>query len=264
MNCFLSNWSSFPESYRFDAREVHVWKVGLEREAVTESDANPSLAGLRALLSPDERKRADRFMFRKDREAFVLARASLRMILGRYLGKNPHRIRFHYGPHGKPYLKGDPEESDTRFNVSHTHGLVLVAVTRGREVGVDVENVFYRSGKGRADREEKIPERFFSPREVASLRALPKGLQEDGFYACWTRKEAYIKAKGGGMSIPLDGFEVSLAPGERAALLDVAADPDEAGRWRLEDLRPGEGFVGALAVEGRDWDLKRWRWRPLG
>jgi 4'-phosphopantetheinyl transferase len=140
------------------------------------------------------------------------------------------------------------------FNLTHSHQLALYAVTRRREIGVDLEYV-------RADfADEQIAERFFSPREVAALRTVPENLLKEAFFHCWTRKEAYVKAKGEGLSIPLDQFDVSLAPGEPALLLSTRDDPQEADRWSLQALFPGSGYVAALAVEGRTWRLKCWQW----
>src|SRR5207244_11453763 len=124
------------------------------------------------------------------------------------------------------------------------------------EVGIDLEYI-------RAEvADEPIAERFFASREIAALIGLPAPLRAEGFFNCWTRKEAYIKARGEGLTIPLDAFEVSLAPEEPAALLRVDSDPAEASRWSLQALAPGPGYVAAIAVEGRDWQLRCWEW-PL-
>jgi 4'-phosphopantetheinyl transferase len=140
------------------------------------------------------------------------------------------------------------------FNLAHSHELALYAITRGREVGIDLERI--RSNLV----DEQIAERFFSPREVVVLRGLPTHRQREAFFNCWTRKEAYVKAKGQGLSIPLDQFDVSLAPGEPAALLSTQWHPQEASRWSLQKLNPGCGYVAALAVEGHDWQVKCWQW----
>ena len=131
----------------------------------------------------------------------------------------------------------------------------LYAITRGRKIGIDVERI------GRDLKGDAIAERFFTPREVAMLRALPPDMQTQGFFACWTRKEAYVKARGDGLSLPLDQFDVSVAPEEPAALLHTKGDPSEASRWSLKDLTPGPGYAAALAVEGDAWLLRCWQWR---
>ena len=203
-------------------------------------------------LAADERQRAERYIFQKDRTHFVVARGLLRVLLGCYLRQEPLHLRFIYGPHGKPALATDTGGVALRFNVSHSHGLALYAITRGREVGVDAERI------RPAVVQEKVAERFFSPREVAVLRALPTPLQARAFFACWTRKEAYIKATGDGLTLPLDQFDVSLAPGEPAALLRTAWDPKEAAHWALQDLAPAPGYRAAVAVAGHAWRLTCW------
>jgi len=225
--------------------EVHVWRTALD---LPESQVR----SLRQTLTADECQRAERYVFEKDRTHFVVARGLLRVLLGRYLRQEPQHLRFTYGLHGKPALATDMGRVALRFNVSHSHGLALYAITRGREVGVDVERI------RPAVVQEKVAERFFSPREVTVLRALPTPLQAPAFFACWTRKEAYIKAKGDGLSLPLDQFDVSLAPGEPAALLHTTRDPQEAACWALQDLAPAPGYRAAVAVAGHDWRLTCW------
>jgi len=214
--------------------------------------------GLLRTLTLDERARARRFRFPRDRDRFIVARGVLRAILGRYLGVDPGRLRFRYSPYGKPALAGPFEDEGIRFNLAHSQGIALYAVSRGREVGIDVEYV-------RADlADERIAERFFSPREVATLRAVPAEQRREAFFHCWTRKEAYVKARGEGLSLPLDQFDVSLAPGEPAALLSTPGDPPEVTRWSLQALNPGPGYVAALAVEGNGWRLRCWQWTDRG
>jgi 4'-phosphopantetheinyl transferase len=223
---------------------VHVWQARLDQFAVRQGR-------MLELLSADERERAARFHFAKDRSHFIAARALLRTLLGRYLNFPPHQLSFIYGPYGKPALAGERESRALRFNVSHSHGVALYAVARERDVGVDVEYV-------RRDMvSESIAERFFSAREVATLRALPAEIQPQAFFNCWTRKEAFIKARGEGLSFPLDRFEVSLDPKEPAALVSVRDDPREASRWSLQALPVEEGYAAALAVEGHAWRLEQ-------
>jgi 4'-phosphopantetheinyl transferase len=220
--------------------DVHVWRIELQVGDLL-------LAHLRVLLTDDERQRADRFYFEKDRRHFTAARGVMRILLARYLACRPEEVRFIYNNYGKPQLA---EESNFRFNLTHSHGLALLAVTRGREIGVDVEQLRDMEGDG-----EPLAQRFFSPREVALLRSLPPQLRREAFFHCWTRKEAYIKAQGKGLSLPLDQFDVSIHPDEPAVLLATQPDPHEAQRWSLQGLLPREGYVGALAVEGHSWRL---------
>jgi 4'-phosphopantetheinyl transferase len=160
----------------------------------------------------------------------------------------PEAVRFRYGPRGKPML--DAEDGLLRFNLSHSGDLALVAVSLGRDIGVDVERV-------RPDRDlERIATRFFSAAEVAALLALPRAERAGAFYRCWTRKEAYIKALGDGLAIPLDSFDVAFAPGATAALLASRLDSAEARRWSMAALEPGPGYAGAMVVEGDGWTMR--------
>src|SRR4051812_8069545 len=220
-----------------DAGAVEVFGASFERP-------DEDIARLRELLDDDERRRADRFTFLKGRRQFTVARGLLRVLLGRSLGIDPRQVQFEYNAYGKPALAPGQGDDSLRFNLSHSGELVLYALARGREVGIDVETI-------RADfATDAIAHRFFAPAEVAALRGLPLEARTRAFFTCWTRKEAFIKARGKGLSIPLDAFEVSLVPGTEAAVLVTHDDPDEAGRWTLHELEPGPGYVGALAVAG--------------
>jgi 4'-phosphopantetheinyl transferase len=221
--------------------DIHVWRVSLDRS----EECRNKLA---RLLSPDEEQRARRSYFPRDRDRFVVCRGVLRILLGKYLAHDPQQLCFACGPHGKPTLAGDAANG-LRFNVSHSEGLALIAVSRGREVGVDLERVCPEMAT------EEIASRFFAPREVRALRALPPRLRPAAFFRCWTRKEAYLKATGAGLTQALDRFDVTLQPGEPAALLADRDDPGAVRRWSLEEITPGPGFVGALAVEGHSWTL---------
>jgi 4'-phosphopantetheinyl transferase len=226
--------------------EVHIWRASL--------DCAPSrIESYHSTLSADEQARAARFHFLKDRSAFIVARGVLRAILSQYLGVRPIQLEFDYSPYGKPSLIRGLSES-LCFNVSHSHGLALYAFTHSRAIGVDVE--FIRDDLA----DQQIADRFFSPNEVRQLQSLPAAARSEAFFNCWTRKEAYIKARGEGLSFPLHLFVVSLAPGQPAALLRTIDEPHEAARWSLRDLQPSPGFVGAVAVEGSDWKLKCLSW----
>lgn len=246
MSAHPQTWEDAPQHPALDAGEVHVWRACLRRQGA-------ALRELGLSLSADERERAGRFHFRKDREHFVAARGVLRHLLALYTGVAPHLIRFSYNGYGKPSLDGDVG-APLHFNASHSNGLAVYAVARGREVGIDLE--FVREGFPGFE----IAERFFSPYEVSALRALPKGERAAAFFDCWARKEAYIKARGEGLSHPLRTFTVSLTPGEPAALLRTDGDPREAGRWSLVGLSPGVGYRAALAVRGEAPSLRCWRW----
>ena len=240
-------WRSPPEPLVLGCDEVHVWRATFDQ---TRSQIQSFLHHLAA----DERARAERYYFERNREHFIVARGVLRAILGLYLNRAPECLSFCYSSHGKPALAGDSDRDAIRFSVSHSHGVALYAVTRGRELGIDLERIRFDLAVA------EIAERFFSRREVAMLRTLPAEVQRQAFFRCWTRKEAYIKARGEGLSLPLDQFDVSLAPGEPAAVLGTQRDPSEAARWSLLELDPAPGYVAALAVEGRSWRLTCWQW----
>jgi 4'-phosphopantetheinyl transferase len=213
-----------------------------------------SVHRFRELLSPDEVARVDRFRFDRDRRRSTVARGVLRTLLGGYLGEDPRRIAFRYESHGKPALAGPPAERGIRFNVSHSGEIALFAFTLGRELGVDVELVHSMEDA------EQIAKSFFSAAENAAFRSLPRELRDEAFFNCWTRKEAYIKAVGEGLSFPLHVFDVSLVPGEPACLLD-SRDPEQAERWSLCGLPdPAPGYKAALVVEGSGWEVACWRW----
>jgi 4'-phosphopantetheinyl transferase len=236
-------WQPTTQPPPLTTEEVHVWRIALEVHDLL-------LARLREYLADDERQRADRFHFEKDRRHFIAARGALRVLLSGYLACRPEEVRFAYSHYGKPRLAHEDNGTDLRFNLTHSHGLALLATTRGQDIGIDVERLRDMERDG-----EPLADRFFSPREAATLRSLPPELRREAFFHCWTRKEAYIKANGKGLSLPLDQFDVTLRPGEPAALLATQHDPDEARRWSMHSLSVGEGYVGALAVEGCSWRM---------
>ena len=202
-----------------------------------------TLAAFRALLSPEERARADGYAFEEPRRAFTVSRGRLRTLLASFAGGTPQGIRIFEDDLGKPRLGGECGQGRWRFNVSHSGSLWACAVSLYREVGLDVEAV-------RPERAvESITRRYFSPAEAAALLALPEGERSGAFHRIWTRKEAWLKARGFGITVPLDSFEVSHGAGD-ARLVATRPDPSEAARWTLLDLDLGPGFAGALCVEG--------------
>ncbi|HEX8737852.1 MAG TPA: 4'-phosphopantetheinyl transferase superfamily protein [Pyrinomonadaceae bacterium] len=247
MSPTLTAWRKPPPVLRLPTDEVHVWRASL-------SQTQKNLEFCRETLAEDERERAARFHFERDRHHFIAARGILRQLLGHYLNVEPHRPSFKYTFYGKPFLASDNSGAELRFNVSHAGELALYAFSRRRELGVDIEKI-------RPDIEhQSIASRFFSEQEIAALGKLPVKQQQQAFFLCWTRKEAYIKGIGEGLSLPLHTFDVSLAPGEPAVLLAVRGRRREAERWTLRDLQPGAGYEAALVAEGSDWHLKCWQW----
>jgi 4'-phosphopantetheinyl transferase len=208
---------------------IRVYHANLEVAAARQSS-------LWKLLSDEERARASRFRFPEHRNHFIACRGILREILGPRLGIAPARVNFSCNPYGKPALP----DSDLCFNLSHSHEHALYAVARGREVGIDIERVDPRFAR------DQIPERFFSPSEVCQLRSLPADQQTEAFFRCWTRKEAYIKARGIGLGLALDGFDVSLVPDAPPAFLSGVQN------WRLIAVNAPVGFAAALVIEGAE------------
>jgi len=211
---------------------VHLWQLRL--------DASPAeVTANYSLLSAEEKERAERFRVERPRTAFVLTRGTLRLMLAHYLGGEARDVQFRYEAHGKPFLRGNDK---VFFNVSHTDGLALLAFARARRLGVDVEKV-------KPDTEvEKLSERFFSERECRDLRQLTGDELKVAFFRVWTRKEAYIKATGEGLSLPLDQFDVSIAAGDRDALRATRPDAREAERWTVSDVPMQSAYAAAVAV----------------
>lgn len=221
-----------PGPRALDARQVHLWVVRLE---ASEDNFARSLAW----LSSDETARVKRFHFDKHRRAFALGRAALRSLLSTYLGIAPADVCFVYGPQGKPALADT--SCTLRFNVSNSGNLAAYAFTAACEIGVDVE-------QHRALHDfESIARRFFSPEETADLMELPAAERNAAFFNCWSRKEAYIKAMGGGLSIPLDSFQVSLRTGAAPRMVSLGGSEEAASRWTLHEFTPGPDYAGAIA-----------------
>lgn len=241
MDRSISTWTEPPQSPSLEAGTVHVWRVALVQE-------DDQLERFRTTLEADELERAGRFHFEKHRRHFIVARGFLRSVISRYLRTQPEALRFEYGPYGKPALAS---EHVLRFNLSHSHEIALLAVAVDAELGVDVEHI-------RADfASEDIARRFFSRAEVEVFNALQQKEQVAAFFRCWTRKEAYIKAIGKGLSQALDAFDVTLAPGVEPRLLRT--EGDDAARWWMSDVEVGEGYAGALVVERPVADVRFFR-----
>lgn len=216
--------------------EVHVWEASL---AVSSSE----LKRLQEILSPDEKERAQRFVFEKDRHHFIAARGILRDILSSYLDVSASELEFAYGEQGKPFLKAAPLPLE--FNLSHSHGLALYAVTLNQPLGIDLE-LFNKETQG-----IDLAKRFFHLKEFQELSALPESLQQQSFFNYWVLKEAVVKAMGNGLFLSLDRFVVSHLPDESAKLLEIDSSIEKAADWTLCSLEVKEGYVAALAVLGK-------------
>ena len=240
-------WNIPTEKVTLPENEVHVWRASLEAPSSL-------IYSLQRILSEEEVRRAKQFHFEKDRLRWIVAHGILRRLLGQYLDTDPHEVCFMTNAYGKPFIAGPSHGTRLHFNLSHSGDLALYAFTYDRHLGVDVEymhaNIDY----------EELAQHHFSTYECAALQLLPATVRQEAFFLCWSRKEAYIKARGEGLSIPLGQFDVSLTPGEPATLLGSREDPQATARWSLHALTPGPHYAGALVVEGTNWQLSRWQW----
>src|ERR1700692_650573 len=236
------SWSRPAPDVVLQESEVHIWLAWLDVEPQERTR-------LSSYLNKDEISRAERFVFPRDRNHFIVARGRLRELLGEYLRCPPNAVQFKTGRYGKLSLLDDRDP--LRFNLSHSHGLALYGFCAGRELGIDTEKI--RIGFA----SEGIAERYFSPAERTQLAELPKELRDTAFFLCWTRKEAYIKAHGDGLQIALDSFDVSLKPGEPATLRSA-----DSGRWSLRSFAPAPEFVAAIIVEGEIGSTRFWSAAP--
>ena len=223
--------------------EVHLWRIHLDEIA-------PAEARWRSVLSSDELRRATRFHFARDRQNFTATRALLRIILARYVGCDPAKIIFLYTERGRPLISPQHGDTGLQFTVSHSGARALLGFAKSRQLGVDIEQI-----RSNLDC-DAIAHKYFSAAEQKVLCAMSSAELFTAFFRCWTRKEAYIKARGLGLSFPLRDFDVSMLPGEKNALLGTRPNSAEAGLWSLCDLDVGEGYAAALSVEGHDWVLR--------
>ncbi|HET6360986.1 MAG TPA: 4'-phosphopantetheinyl transferase superfamily protein [Gemmatimonadota bacterium] len=226
---------------------VHVWDVDLVR-------SHEEISSLERLLPEGEVRRAARQPLEARRRDLVVSGAALRSILASYLEADPRAVRFSIDAGGKPRIDAAWNEAPLAFNLSHSRGRALVAVTLEREVGIDLERL-------RRDLSiDRLASRFFSPREIAALRSMPDELRSAAFFACWTRKEAFVKATGAGIfRQSLQSFAVSVDPGPGPVPLVIPGHDAEAGRWRLESIVAPPGYAAAVAVEG-PFRVRRFHW----
>jgi len=236
-------WSAPPAALDVQPHQVHVWRVrlGFRTELLDQMQTS---------LSAEERERAGRFHFLADRDRYIASHGCLRDVLSRYLHCKPDQPLFSVNEYGKPAL----QNQELAFNLSHSGDFTLIAVARGRQIGVDVERV--RQGISSS----VIARQYFSKAEFEELQALPMRQRETAFFTCWTRKEAYIKARGLGLSLPLESFDVSLTPNEPAILRATRPDPEEAARWMFFPLKTDPHYESAVAAEGKELELKLWDW----
>lgn len=240
-------WNIPPDKVTLVGNEVHVWRASLA--------ALPStISSLQSILPEEEVKRAKQFYFEEDRLHWIIAHGILRRLLGLYLDMDPREVRLVTNRYGKPFVAYPFQGARLHFNLSHSADLALYAFAYDRHVGVDVE--YMHAGIDC----EQLAHHHFSTVECAALQRLAPAVRQEAFFLCWSRKEAYIKARGEGLSIPLDQFDVSLVPGEPAVLLDSREDPQAPARWSLHTLTPADRYAGAIVVEGAGCQLCCWQW----
>ena len=235
-------WLFPPLKLKLSINDVHVWRVSLDQ-------ADRRVQRLQQILSDDERRRAERFHFDRDRRRYIVRRGTLRLIIGDYMDEEPSRLQFLSGFRGKPYFIDRLGNFPLQFNVAHSKEIALYAFTSRQEIGIDVEYV-----RDMPDA-EKIAQTTYSPLENKTLQSLPEYQKQEAFFNCWVRKEAYIKAIGNGLYHGMDRFDVSLAPGEPARLVSVEGSAAQAFDWFMKSLIPEDGYVAALVVKGSDFCL---------
>lgn len=240
-------WDSPPPCPLLHSDEVHVWFVSLSisKERVQEFSKT---------LSAEEMQRVARLRFDRDQQRFIAARGMLKRILGAYLARAPEEIRLIYGARGKPAIDDALLDGSLRFNLSHTHQSALVAVASGREVGVDLEDI------SRRVEAEQIVDQLLTVREQAVYRAVPQAARQELFLRYWTCKEAFAKATGEGLTMPLEQIEIVLTPNSHAQIATTNSLTTTAQSWTLHEFRPSDEEVGALVTEGSDdFCIRFWR-----
>ena len=240
-------WASPPASWSLSAREIHVWAAALNFSAQV-------LAELEITLSLEEQQRGQKFHFVADRNAFIGSRGLLRAILASYLDLEPQEIHFEFGRYGKPILANQPEPDRLQFNLAHSDGLFLTAVSRFCAVGVDVERI------RELDDIDDLANQLLSPTEEIAWRRLPLNQQKQAFFNLWTRKEACLKATGDGISERLKEITVSFTPEGPAGELEPPGVPESTESWTLRQLNPAPGYAAVLAAPVPEFELSCWHW----
>ncbi len=244
------DWGAPPGHLTLTGSAVHVWRAAL-------SVAEKEVAALGSLLNADEQVRARRLRFEDKRRSFVAARGILRCILARYLSLSPQQIQFSYSAHGKPEL-APSQATGLQFNLAHSGDLAVVALAHARPIGIDLEQL------RPVETLDQMVDGYFAPAERAAFQRLPPERRLSAFFAAWTRKEAYLKARGEGLTLPLDQVVVTLSPDEAPAVLADRQRPQNTAPWVLLDLEPAPGYRAALAVPGPVGELAAWQWPASG
>lgn len=247
MNHHISSWPIAPPQPQLTADAIHIWLVNLNQIAAADYQQ------LNHYLNDDEQARAARFVYERDRNHFIAARGILREILSRYIVVDPINLQFSYSEKGKPALNLSTSPQPLHFNLSHAHGMAIYAITRINSIGIDIEY------NGRQIKDLEIAERFFAKEEISALKQLPLEQQQAGFYTIWTRKEAFIKALGTGLSYPLDQFAVNI-DSDKAALINVHNDASAMNEWSLVNIAIDENYKAALAIAAKEFNVQQWYW----
>lgn len=234
------NWitqnPSAPHSQRITDSDLHIWRAAL-------SGSLPELSYFDSILSPDEKARADRFYFERDRNRYIFGRGILRTLLGGYLQVEPSKIMFVYGPHGKPAIESVRSNKPLQFNLAHSNDWAVYAFGWVHPIGIDLEHI-----RPMPDVDD-LAERFFSASERVLIHSLSGDQKWETFFSIWTCKEAFLKATGSGLTVPLDQFEVSPKADAGMRLTSISGNSKPAAGWRLETFKPIAGYLSAIAVE---------------
>ena len=225
------------------ATDLHMWNVPLET-------APQEFARLHSLLSADEIARAERFYFERDRFRYIIGRGILRTLLGKYLGTEASEIQFNYGLHGKPAVESLSTGQALQFNLAHSNDRAIFIFGWDRPVGIDIEHVRPLQD---ADR---FAEQFYSTRETALINSLPGDDKWNAFYKLWTCKEAFLKAQGSGLTVPLNQVEIFLDGEEAARLISIGGDTEQAADWKLWIFNPLPGYQAAIAIQGFEGQIQ--------
>lgn len=241
----MTSWNHPPADLRPSPDHVDVWRIST---ALGDRDA----AKFHAVLSPEQRTRAERMRVVEKRRQYIVTQGLARILLGKALGADPTALEFDRGPKGKPYLGGAFADSGMQFNMTHTSHMALVALGLNREIGVDIERI-------RENLQwEKLARRYFSPLEYRGFSSLPNAVRLRAFFTCWTRKEAVLKAIGTGLGGGLGSFDVSVDPDAPPALLNSRWKGRFHRDWTVTQLAPGAGYVATLVTERDGFEVRCW------
>ncbi len=241
-------WDTPPANLSCSDDEVHIWMTSV-------SLLKKEIPLFKSLLNHEESSRTTRFVYEKDRDTCILSRVALRDILGRYLAINPRAIAFNNNEYGKPFIDRKDNADNITFNLSHAGDVIICGITSNRDIGIDVELI------KEMESIDALIRQNFSGIEQEYFKRLSPDEKKRAFFTCWTRKEAYIKAHGKGLSYPLDSFSVTVGPGDDASLL--CDDNDDVSSWSLKEIISSPEYVGAVAVKGRNINYRYYRWDSL-